>query len=503
MAKDYFQDIIPHDESGQVQSTNTTGARTLRVVSTDDMSATQSNSINYPQTSVDPNHLLEEEDSTALEPSATPLTPSRGIRSITMASRTRPSQERTPVARIQRPSFFRSGLFYTLLVITAIAILAFAYFATQPSVVIITPRSQSIQFNESSRIVAYPVVSAATNTLSYTVATNDFSDFTDVVQGSGAAVTVDAKASGSVTVYNNTSVGSVKLIKNTRFETSQGITFRSPGEIIVPGMHGTKPGSITVTVIADQPGAQYNIGPTARLTLPGLKSNKKMFSNVYAVSSVAMTGGSSANQAGLPDAQRTQTISDIRARLDQKIRTYVQSLRTDQIEILDGTVQTTYQHVPDAAVVEGSVRISESAHVVVPMISTDLFATAVANAAAIDTHDSTFILTPGTFDGSIASSTDSIGNSPLYITLTGATRVVWRVDTARLAHALAGLNSVGTAFNDTITRFPSIQEAQAHIAPVWSHTFQSDTSKIQIIVSEPKSTTASSTQNIDSSHSGV
>ena len=90
------------------------------------------------------------------------------------------------------------------------------------------------------------------------------------------------KASGSITVYNNYSTASVKLIKNTRFQTPAGLIFRVPADVVIPGKQGSTPGQVTVTVFADQVGQQYNIGPTPRLTVPGLQSNAAMYAQIYA-----------------------------------------------------------------------------------------------------------------------------------------------------------------------------------------------------------------------------
>jgi hypothetical protein len=56
-----------------------------------------------------------------------------------------------------------------------------------------------------------------------------------------------------------------------------------------------KPGTVTVTFIADQAGDKYNIGPTGAFSLPGLQASA-MYDKVYARSSAAFTGGFSGDE---------------------------------------------------------------------------------------------------------------------------------------------------------------------------------------------------------------
>ena len=87
--------------------------------------------------------------------------------------------------------------------------------------------------------------------------------------------TVTTKASGKIVVYNEQTVAQ-RLIKNTRFESPTGKIYRINDSITVPkaSISGgkTTPGSLEVTVYADEAGPEYNIAPTD-FTLPGLKSS--------------------------------------------------------------------------------------------------------------------------------------------------------------------------------------------------------------------------------------
>ncbi|OGF70899.1 hypothetical protein A3C73_04865 [Candidatus Giovannonibacteria bacterium RIFCSPHIGHO2_02_FULL_44_11] len=103
----------------------------------------------------------------------------------------------------------------------------------------------------------------------------------------------EKKAEGTVVIYNNSSKDAQILVASTRLETPEGKIYRIPSTVVVPGTRvengKTMPGSKEVKVVADKPGADYNIGLTD-FTFPGLKDSPK-FETVFARSKTEMTGG--------------------------------------------------------------------------------------------------------------------------------------------------------------------------------------------------------------------
>lgn len=104
---------------------------------------------------------------------------------------------------------------------------------------------------------------------------------------------ITSKASGEITVFNEYSSNSQKIVSGTRFLSKEGHLFRIKDLIVIPGFSRIEgndiPGQITVMVYADQPGEKYNIEPTS-FTIPGLQGSAK-YSSVYARSFKLMTGG--------------------------------------------------------------------------------------------------------------------------------------------------------------------------------------------------------------------
>lgn len=104
---------------------------------------------------------------------------------------------------------------------------------------------------------------------------------------------VAQKARGEITVYNNYNSESQIFVATTRFQSANGLIFRTPRIITIPGAKLVSgklvPGSVVVEVLADKPGPSYNIGP-GKFTVPGLQGSPK-FDGFYAESSNDFTGG--------------------------------------------------------------------------------------------------------------------------------------------------------------------------------------------------------------------
>jgi hypothetical protein len=347
----------------------------------------------------------------------------------------------------------------------------------------VVPRVHTMVFDQTKSFTAYPVATAATGTLTYTVQTFD-EQASDVVASKGTQH-AERKASGSVTIVNEYSKDPVKLVKTTRFQTPDGLLFRAPEDITVPGMQGTSPGTITVTIVADAAGDKYNVGPTARFSLPGLKGGA-MYDKVYARSTAAFSGGFSGDEPAVEDAVKSSTLAALKARLQDKVLADIKA-KADIGAMFPSLAYVVFEDVPPAPEGTNQVRISQKIHVQVPVLPTQAFNRLLAGTVSSDTESATLSLVPG--DGYTAniqsSSSTSYGSTPVTFSLSGNAKLIWQVDADALAQALSGKDQ--SAFQTVVNGFPSIQEAKARVEPFWSHAFPNDASKIKIIVKDPAS----------------
>lgn len=462
MAKDYFQDILPPDGNAPRKTAAPTP---------------------------DIEHEMEESTPISINTNPRPTPPpqegERSIRNISMPARGRPRPPMNdmreapgisglPVTPGKRSSrWWLWGIAGLCVVVLGVLLLV----AMRSTTVTVTPRSHAITFDQASRFTAYPAETAATGTLSYTVQVSDLDD-SEVVPSSGT-VHAEDKASGSITVYNNYQTSPFKLIKNTRFQASNGLIFRTPAEVVIPGKKGSTPGQITVTVIADAAGEEYNV-PAGKFTVPGLKSSAATYEQVYAISTDAMAGGFVGEKPGVDPQALQAAISAVRDRLETKARSVI--AESAESVIFPDLMQITYQDKPSTPEAGGGARIHQRAHVVIPVFPSAVFAQTVY----ADANGDSVRLVPGSdFAAQILDSSAALGTAPLQFSLSGQAQLVWNVDVTELASALAGKEQ--DAFQAIVTQFPGIQEARARIEPFWKSTFPTDPTTINIEIQAPKS----------------
>lgn len=414
----------------------------------------------------------------------------KSIRNISVSPRRNAMTQRTTDARvpIRQPEISqprRGRAQYTLwsaaaIITIAVGALTFALLTANTSVQI-TPRVHQVTFDPATQFTAYPLGDSLATGLTYTVQTLQFEDSATVpATGTEKA---EERASGTITVYNAYSPTSVRLIKNTRFESPNGLVYRIPASVEVPGKKGSTPGEVTVTVFADQPGPQYNISPTDKFTVPGLKNTPDMYNGVYARSSSAFTGGFLGEKPAVAPAALEAARSEIRARLQGKVG--------DSIKAIQGgfafapLANITYESQPTIADPAGGAKVTERANVQLPVFPSDPFAKAIAQAVSADAADSAVTLRPlGELHAqSSGTSSNTLGASPLTFSLSGAAVVVWDVDPEAVKQALLGKEQA--AFKPIVSTFIGIKDATAHIAPFWRSTFPTDIAKIEVTVSDP------------------
>ncbi|HUO50767.1 MAG TPA: hypothetical protein VMU25_04365 [Candidatus Paceibacterota bacterium] len=460
MVTDYFQDIVPPDNSSR-----------------------SSAPIKLPIT---PAPVAQETTHETEAPDA----PEKSIRNIDAPQRRLPAPANTGTPINLPPKPRRTGStgpssrwwLWIIALILILAVVALALFMLRKTTVTVTPRSHTIVFDQTAQFTAYPAATAATGTLTYTLTTTDMQD-SEVVPATGTQH-VETKASGSITVYNDYSTSPVKLIKNTRFATPNGLIFRTPDDIVVPGKVGTTPGHVTVTVVADQAGQQYDIGPTPRFTVPGLQNVPAMYSNIYAQSNASTTGGFVGDQPAADPSAAQKAIADIRGRIEQKIRESLK-VQSGSTIVLPDLIQITYQDQPPAKDQSGGVVLAEQAHVVIPQFDEQSFAQTLAQSIGTDTTGATLSFVPGkdfvAAANNIASTT--LGTDPIQFSLAGTGTLVWQVDAGALAQALAGKDQ--SAFSTIESGFSGVQEAHARIEPFWKTTFPTNPTDIKVVIQAP------------------
>lgn len=190
---------------------------------------------------------------------------------------------------------------FTLVLVSILLLLAIAYIALPGATVYLTPRQSILDpsFNvtfldfEKNRDILHNPPSQGVFIASFPVRPPPFKKrFTHQATGK---LFQGENARGTI-VVTNLSNAPWDLAARTRFQTEDGLVFRTPVPLRVPAAHGGSPGTLSAEVIADEfdaagqvMGERGNIGPR-KFFLPGIK-NEENKRKLFGESLAPFTGG--------------------------------------------------------------------------------------------------------------------------------------------------------------------------------------------------------------------
>lgn len=286
-------------------------------------------------------------------------------------------------------------------------------------------------------------------------------------------------AQGTITITNQQTVPQA-LITNTRFATPDGLIFRIHAPISVPAG-----GSVSAPVYADVPGDKYNVGPTT-FTVPGLQGGKS-YTLVTGKSDAAMTGGFSGTRPSVSQATHDKTAAALQTALESDIQTGLVAKVPAGYVLIPGASFTTYGPQPDTAGTSNTVAITikGTATAVVlpegPLAKTIAYKTAGTYAGQDVTLANVTKLTLKP-----VLPTPPTGTEDFAFHLSGTTTIVWTVDAAKIAGAVAG--KTRDSAQVILSGFPEVDTARLLLRPFWTSTFPSDPAHIGVTVTPPSVT---------------
>jgi hypothetical protein len=291
----------------------------------------------------------------------------------------------------------------------------------------------------------------------------------------------EESASGEITIYNDYSDDTIRLVPNTRFQTNDGLIYRVREAVSIPGQSSNgEPGSITVTVYADESGEEYNISNT-NFSIPGF-SGTVYEDGVYAETAGSISGGIAGDIPIVSTSTRQTLQEETGTELEENLR---KSLANDLPEgfILyeDGIFFSSHistskndEESTTALTVDGEVRaIVFDARQLSSFLATN-YSNDVSSQADVriqDLHDFNFQITDR------ESLTPNEGASFEFM-LEGESQIVWQYDERALVRDLRGLQK--DRLNEVLVNYDSIQEAEVVTRPFWKQNLPDDAADITI-----------------------
>lgn len=294
---------------------------------------------------------------------------------------------------------------------------------------------------------------------------------------------VELKASGKIMIYNNFSPEPQRLIVRTRFETPEGLVFRIPESVVVPGKTvkaGVEtPGSIEVEIFADEAGEKYNIKKTD-FTVPGFKNDSARYKGFYARSVTDMIGGFIGKRKVASPADEQVALQNIDSEVEMSLKKNLESKIPEGLTLLSGSIMFKAKVLPTQ---------DEASSVIVGKEIT-------AYAMIFNKQDLSKIIT----DEYVAKSADwndikplildfshlEITNTPVNfetndkmdLQIKGKVQILADIDTKVISERLLGSSKKDVA--KIVNEFAGISSISAAIRPIWKQSFPTNPAKIYV-----------------------
>lgn len=290
---------------------------------------------------------------------------------------------------------------------------------------------------------------------------------------------VKQKATGEITIFNNYSNTPQILIKNTRFQTSDGKIFRLDDSVTVPGKNGNTPGSIVAKVSADTYGPEYNIGATD-FTIPGFKGTAR-FTAFTAKSKGAMKGGISGTVSTVSPEDIASTNNDLKGTINTNLSIESKKINHENYFSLYNSLVVNYTDNQDILMNSEENNYTLNGNGVLFSIKKDILAKMIAGQVLKENFNPSESVHIDNIDDLIFTvdpNVDMSGNI-IKILINGKARIIWSYDKDNIRVSLAGqsTNNFSMIMNNYSN---SIIEESFSTRPTWIKTFPSSPNRINI-----------------------
>ncbi len=235
-----------------------------------------------------------------------------------------PSSENKQIANGKTKNFFFVFIIFSLFLLAGVA----GYVYIPSGLIIIKPKVQLIKIDVDAKLEQN---NQTESTLPLRVIDRQ-EQLTLQYNATGKSSASGKKAKGVVVLYNEFDNQPQTLVATTRIQTEDGKIFRLVKAVVIPGLTivggQTKPGAISAEVVADQPGADYNL-QASDFKIPGFQGGPK-YAKFHAKSSAAFNGGTTEGDSSAGVSQ-----SDLDS---AKQKTEV-ALKEKVVEIIKGQLQ--------------------------------------------------------------------------------------------------------------------------------------------------------------------
>lgn len=294
---------------------------------------------------------------------------------------------------------------------------------------------------------------------------------------------IERKANGIIIVYNASSVVQ-RLRATTRFETPDGKVYQVQDAITIPGKKVVggvdKLGTLEVTVYAEHPGKESNIG-LADFTLPGLKGTS-LFSSIYARSKTEMSGGFVGTEKVVKSEDKAQAKAQLEITLRDELISEAKAQVPEDFILLSPLSSVTFEDLPQTdSLATDSVTVNMRANLSGVMFKrSDLSNYLALNKITLASGELVDITNLDLLSFAFVDilPVDLLLLNEIKFSVTGEAVAVWYTDEVALKADLIGKHK--RDIPSILNNYPTITSATATIRPFWKKSFPADSTRISI-----------------------
>ncbi len=295
----------------------------------------------------------------------------------------------------------------------------------------------------------------------------------------------DTKASGKVTLTNNFSSAPQNLKEDTRLLATTGKIYKIAGAIVIPGTKvvagKTVPGTLDVTVVAENPGPEYNITGPMDYKIFGFKGTPK-YDKFSGHSVSGITGGFK----GLVPSTGEDAVSrdSLKAKTKDALVAQAKAELPAGFILYDDAIFVNYEDEPiDAPEGATEATLGEKGTLYAFIMDREKMSKAIAQ-KVISGYDQSgiTILNIDKLQVSLKDKEKIIPetDNDISIAISGNATFRSAVDTAPIITDLLGKSR--KEFQTILAKYPAVDSAEITIHPFWKNTIPDNPNDIKVTV---------------------
>jgi len=308
----------------------------------------------------------------------------------------------------------------------------------------------------------------------------EFTKTSEIPVSANGEEMVQSKSEGVITVYNEFTTSPQRLIKNTRFETSDGLIYRTPESIEIPGYtegsDGIVPGELDITIVADEVGQEYNLAEGEVFTIPGF-IGQDAYDFFRAESVTRIDGGYDGIRKIVNENDLENAKSDLNNRVRSDLEIEINNQLPNNVIALFSEDSFSYGPVEQSDLSETEVNLTLSGSISVILVDRGAIAASVAQQNPDSGYRQGEDLVITNFDDLEITLIDNPDDIELKIN--GDISIKWIIDSNKLKDQLSDKHK--DQFREIISDYRGVVSVTTKFFPFWINTFPENINKIKIV----------------------